>query len=333
MGTSRALSVSGFILAIGSGATFALSGIFGSALMSSGWSPGAAVTLRIIFSALVLLAPTLVMMRGQWGLLRRAWRPILLFGLLAIVGCQLSFFFAVRFIPPSLAMLIEFMGPVLLMFWIWARTRVAPAPLTLVGAGAAVLGLAAVSGIGFGEGIHPLGLLFGLCAAVGNAAYYATAAATDHGVPPLPFVGLGLCIAAVLLAVVSAVGLLPFTMSSAPVLLAGAEVSPTLAIAGMVLISTVIAYVLGVAASRRLGAMLAGFTGYSEPIFGIFWTILLLSMLPTGMQWIGAALIICGLVAVKAGELLQSRRRAAAGRQGSRSGQGDTDRLSPSKTG
>jgi drug/metabolite transporter (DMT)-like permease len=203
-----------------------------------------------------------------------------------------------------------------------------------VGAGAAVLGLAAVSGIGFGEGIHPLGLLFGLGAAVGNAAYYATAAATDHGVPPLPFVGLGLCVAAVLLAIVSAVGLLPFTMSSAPVLLAGAEVSPALAITGMVLISTVIAYVLGVAASRRLGAMLASFTGYSEPIFGIFWTILVLSILPTGMQWIGAALIICGLVAVKAGELLQSRRgAAAAGRPGSRSGRGDTDRLSPSKTG
>ena len=62
-------------------------------------------------AALVLLAPTLVMLRGEWGRVLRAWRPVLLFGLLAVAGCQLSFFLAVRFIPPSLALLIEFTAP------------------------------------------------------------------------------------------------------------------------------------------------------------------------------------------------------------------------------
>ena len=51
------------------------------------------------------------------------------------------------------------------------------------------------------------------------------------------------------------------------------------------------------------GATVASFTGYSEPLFGIVWTILLLSVLPTSAQWVGAALIVAGVVTVKVGEL------------------------------
>lgn len=303
------LPVAGFLLAIGSAGSFALSGIFASALISAGWSAGAAAAARILVAALVLAVPTLVMLRGQWILVRRAWAPILLFGLLAVAGCQLAFFLAVEFIPPSLALLIEFMGPVLLMLWMWLRTRIAPSGVTLLGAGIAVLGLVAVSGVGLGGALHPLGILFALIAAIGNAAYYATGAATDHGIPPLPFVGLGLAVAAVALVVASATGLLPFTVTEVAPVIAGAELSPIAVVAGMALISTVLAYVLGVSASRRLGATVASFTGYSEPLFGILWTIALLAVVPSGAQWIGAALIVTGVVTVKIGELLGARKR------------------------
>lgn len=310
MNTVRAQTITGFALAIGSAAGFGLSGIFASALISAGWSPGAATTARIVLAALVLLPPTLIALRGQWGLVRRAWRAILLFGVLSIVGCQLAFFLAVQFIAPSLAILIEFMGPVLLMLWVWATSRRMPSWLTLLGAGLAVTGLLAVSGLVVGGGLHPMGIMFALIAAVGNAAYYATGASTTHGIPPLPFVGLGLMVGAVLLTAVIPTGLLPFVVSGEPPVLAGVEISLGYVVAGMVLLSTVMAYVLGVAASRRLGATVSSFTGYAEPLFGIVWTIVLLAVVPTGQQWLGAALIVSGVFAVKAGELL--RRRPAA---------------------
>ncbi|QZY52340.1 EamA family transporter [Leucobacter tenebrionis] len=306
-GASRAIPVTGFLLAVGSAASFALSGIFASALLDAGWSAGAAATTRITLAALVLAAPTVLALRGQWNLVRAAWRPILLFGLLAVAGCQLAFFLAVQFIPPSLALLIEFMGPVVLMLWLWSRTRVAPAGLTLVGAAVAVLGLVAISGSGSGGALHPLGIAFALVAAIGNAAYYAAGANSDHGIPPIPFVGLGLAVGAVVLGLASATGLLPFAVTGNPAVIAGAELPPAVAVAGMVLISTVLSYVLGVAASRRLGATVASFTGYSEAMFGIVWTIVLLAVVPTRVQWLGAALIIAGVVAVKAGEILRAR--------------------------
>ena len=303
MSTVRSASVLGFVLALGSAASFALSGIFASALMESGWTAGAAVTARIAFAALLLLVPTAFMLRGSWHLVRRAWGSILLFGSLAVAGCQLAFFLAVQFIPPSLALLIEFMGPVLLILWSWLRTRVSPSIITLLGAALAVLGLVAISGGVLSSGLHPLGIFFALIAAVGNAAYFAAGAKADHGIAPLPFVGLGLSAGAVILAIFSITGLLPFTVSSAPGTVAGISLDPWILVTCMVLISTVLAYLLGVAAARRLGATVASFTGYSEPLFGIVWTILLLSVLPTSAQWIGAGLIIAGVITVKIGEL------------------------------
>ncbi|QBE50124.1 DMT family transporter [Leucobacter triazinivorans] len=318
------LPVAGFLLALGSAASFALSGVFASALIGAGWSAGAAATARIVVATLVLAAPTAIALRGRWDLVRRAWRSILLFGLLAVAGCQLAFFLAVEFIPPSLALLIEFMGPVLLMLWMWLRTRIAPTRVTLLGAAIAVVGLVAVSGVGLGAALHPLGIAFALIAAIGNAAYYAAGAASDHGIPPLPFVGLGLAVAAVALVIASAVGLLPFTATAVAPVIADAELSPIAVVAGMALISTVLAYVLGVSASRRLGATVASFTGYSEPLFGILWTILLLALVPSGSQWIGAALIVAGVVTVRIGELrgARTRLRGAPGvRETSRSGE------------
>lgn len=300
-------AATGFLLAVGSAASFALSGSFASALMQAGWSAGAATTARITLSALVLLWPTLIMLRGQWGLVQRAWPQLLVFGVLAIAGCQLAFFLAVQFIAPSLALLIEFTGPVMLVFWMWARSRIAPSPLTLLGAGIAVLGVVAISGVLAGVSLHPLGIAFALIAAAGNAAYYATGAASDHGIPTLPFVGLGLCVGAVPLLVAGATGALPFAVSSAETEIAGVAVSPWLVVAGMVLISTVLSYLLGVAASRRLGATVSSFTGYSEPLFGIVWTIVLLAVVPTPLQWLGAGLIVAGVITVKIGELRRSR--------------------------
>lgn len=299
--------VTGFALALASAATFAFSGIFASALMTAGWSPGAAAITRIGLAALVLAPPTLIMMRGEWHLVRRAWKQVLLFGLLAVAGCQLAFFLAVEHIAPSLALLIEFMGPVLLMLFLWARTRIAPHRITLLGALIAFAGLITISGIAVGGALHPLGIFFALIAAVGNATFYATGASTEHGIAPLPFVGIGLFVAAVALALASFTGFLPFIATPGPVTLAGSPVSLWVPIAGMVLVSTVLAYVLGVGASRLLGATVASFTGYSEPLFAIVWSILLLGIAPTLSQWIGAALIIGGVAAVKVGELMRAR--------------------------
>jgi drug/metabolite transporter (DMT)-like permease len=116
----------GLAIALASSASFALSGMFASALIDSGWSSGAVTTVRILGAALILLVPSLRALRGKWSVLVRARWQLLGFGVFAVTFAQLGFFSAVQFIPPALALLIEFLGPVLLVFWGWARTRRAP---------------------------------------------------------------------------------------------------------------------------------------------------------------------------------------------------------------
>ncbi|SDS26903.1 EamA family transporter [Agrococcus carbonis] len=296
----------GLVLALASSAMFGLSGIFAAALLGGGWSAGAVTLVRIGGGALVLLAPTLWLLRGRWDAVVRSWREVLVLGVLAVAVCQLAFFSAVAFIDPSLALLIEFLGPVLLVLYTWARSRRAPAALTLVGAGVALVGLGLISGIG-GDALHPLGVLLALAAAVGNAGYWAAASKADSELPPIALAGLGLVVGAVVLGIAAATGLLPVAASAAPVVLAGETVPWWAAMGMLILIATAASYVLGILGARRLGATLASFVGYSEPMFGILWTALLLWILPTGMQWLGAAAIIAGVVLVRLGQARRPR--------------------------
>ena len=114
-------------------------------------------------------------------------------------------------------------------------------------------------------------------------------------------------VGAVVLGAASTTGILPFAASDAPVVLAGRTVPVWLALLLLVLIATASAYVLGILGGRRLGATLASFVGYSEPMFGIIWTALLLALLPSGMQWIGAAAIVAGVLLVKLGQIDRPR--------------------------
>lgn len=306
---------SGFAIALTSSASFALSGMFASSLIDSGWSSGAVTTLRILGAAAILIVPACWALRGNLAALSRARWQLLGFGIFAVTFAQLGFFTAVRFIPPALALLIEFLGPVLLVGWTTARTWKAPARLTLIGVVVAVVGLVLVSGVIGSVHLNPLGVFFSLFAALGNAVYWALSASETHGLPPVSLAGFGLGIGGVLLAVVAAVGLLPFRMSAGPATLAGRGWPAAALIIALILIATVLPYVTGIVATRRLGATVASFVGYGEPIFAIVWMGLLLSLVPTVMQLAGGAAIIAGVVLVRLGELTTSA--TAAERSGS----------------
>src|SRR5512140_2635508 len=82
----------GFVLALLSAATFGTSGTFAAALIEAGWSPSAAVTIRISIAALILAVPAVLMLRGRWNVLRRNLGMVAIYGLVAVAGCQVFFF-------------------------------------------------------------------------------------------------------------------------------------------------------------------------------------------------------------------------------------------------
>lgn len=294
--------LTGLALAIISAATFGTSGSVAKGLLDSGWSPLAAVTWRVGVATLVLLIPALLMMRGRWHLLRTGWVSMALFGLLAVAACQLTYFLAVERISVAVALLLEYLGIILVVGWLWLRHGQRPRPLTIIGAAVAMAGLAFVLDLFGAVEVDLLGVFWGLCAAVGLAAYFVISADESTGLPPLVLATGGLAIGTAGLVAVGLAGVLPMTTATGDVQLAGAELPWWVAILALGVVAAAISYATGIAATRRLGSKLGSFVGLTEVMFSFVWAWVLLGQMPAVIQLLGGALILSGVVLVKLDE-------------------------------
>ena len=291
-------------IALASAAAFATSGAFGKSLLVSGWSPGAVVTMRIALAAVVLLGPALWSLRGRWGALRRNAWVVVGYGLTGVAGCQLAYFNAVTHLSVGVALLLEYLAPVLIVGWLWARHRQAPRRLTVAGVMLAVAGLLLVLDVlGGGASVNLAGVLWGLGAAVCLVLYFLLADHLHEDVPPIALAGGGLVVGALSLGAAGLVGVLDLTRGDALVPLGGVLVDWWVPVLVISLVAAAFAYVTGIAAVRLLGAKLASFMALTEVLFAVVFAWLLLAELPTPVQIGGGVLIVAGLVAVRADEL------------------------------
>lgn len=300
----------GLVFALLSAATFAMSGPLASALIEAGWSPAAAVTARIGTAALVLTIPALLVLRHARGALRHAAGPVLLYGTVAVAGCQLAFFNAVAHLSVGVALLLEYLGSILVVGWLWLRHGQRPRRLTVAGAGAAVLGLLLVLDVTGSGDLDVVGVLWGLAAAVGLATFFIVSASTDNKLPAIPMAWASMLIGSGLLIVLGVAGLVPLQANTSDVVLLDHATSWLVALAGMAVISAVIAYVTGIGAARRLGAKVASFVGLTEVLFAVLFAWLMLGQLPRPIQLVGGIFIVAGVAMVRLDELRTPQRPA-----------------------
>lgn len=298
----------GLVFALLSAATFAMSGPLASALIEAGWSPAAAVTARIGTAALVLTIPAVLVLRHARGALRHAAGPVLLYGTVAVAGCQLAFFNAVAHLSVGVALLLEYLGSVLVVGWLWLRHGQRPRRLTVAGAGTAVLGLLLVLDVTGSGDLDVVGVLWGLAAAVGLATFFIVSASTDNKLPAIPMAWASMLIGSGLLIVLGAAGLVPLQANTSDVLLLDHATSWLVALAGLAVISAVIAYVTGIGAARRLGAKVASFVGLTEVLFAVLFAWLMLGQLPRPIQLVGGVFIVAGVAMVRLDELRTPQR-------------------------
>jgi len=292
----------GLVAAVVTAAAFGTSGPFAKALLTTGWSSGAIVLLRVGIAALVLAVPAVLACRGRWSVVRANVPVILVFGLVAVAGCQVAYFNAVGTLSVGVALLLEYSGTVLVVLWVWLRTRRAPSRLTLIGAAVALAGLALILDIAGQTPPDLVGVMWGLLAAVGLAAYFVASSHGDGGLPPVALAGFGMGVGALALAAVGAVGVVPLEFRAADVVVAGTTLPWWAAVGELALVAAAFAYLLGTYAVRALGATLASFVGLSEVLFAILFAWLLLGELPGLIQLAGGVVVVAGVVAVRLGE-------------------------------
>jgi drug/metabolite transporter (DMT)-like permease len=292
----------GLAFAVIAAASFGLSGPLATGLLDAGWSPASLVVCRIGVGALVLAGPALAALRGRWHLLRANAGFIAAFGVIAVAGCQFAYFNAVERLPVAVAILIEYVAPVAVVGWLWARHRQRPSRLTVVGAMVAIAGLLLVLDVFSVGSIDGIGVLWALGGMVGCAFFFVVSAGEDNGLPPIVLAAGGLVFGTAVLALAGVLGLVEMTASTADATYRGTAVPWWVAALTLGVVTAAVSYVTGILASRALGARLASFVALLEVLFSVVFAWLLLGQLPAAIQLLGGLLVVCGVVAVRAGE-------------------------------
>lgn len=294
---ARARTV-GIVMAVTSALAFSSSGPLVKPLLEAGWSLSAALVVRMGLAGLVLSPALVAAVRRERSFLRRHWRSLVMFGLIPVAGCQLLFFSAMQRMPVAVALLIQYLAPVLLVVFVWIRTRRAPSRLVIVGSIVAIVGLVLVVDIS-GARFDLLGTLLALGAAITVCVYFVMSERTGDDLPPLALASGGLLVGAAFMGLLAVTGALPFSAPAVTVAFRGVEVPGILPILWVGAVGTTLGYALGVMAVPRVGSRLASFIGLSEVLFALGFAWLLLGETPGPIQFVGGVVLLVGVVLVR----------------------------------
>ncbi|MER5872030.1 EamA family transporter [Streptomyces sp. NPDC002044] len=283
----------GLGLALVSAFAFGGSGVAAKPLIEAGLDPLHVVWLRVAGAALVL-SPLAWRHRD---LLRR--KPALLagFGLIGVAGVQAFYFASLSRIPVGVALLLEYLGPALLLGWIRFVQRKPVTRAAAVGAAVAVVGLACVVEIWAGLSLDPLGVLLGLAAACCQAFYFVFADQGTDGddVPdPLGVIAYGMLIGTLVMTVISRPWRMDWGVLAADASLNGTMLPAGLLLGWVVLVATVLAYLTGVVSVRRLSPQVAGVVACLEAVIATVLAWILLGEYLSTWQIAGGALVLGG---------------------------------------
>jgi drug/metabolite transporter (DMT)-like permease len=283
----------GLGLALLSAFAFGGSGVAAKPLIDLGFDPLQVVWMRVAGAALILLP---VALRSR-ALPRR--RPALVagFGLLAITGCQALYFVAIARIPVGIAILVEFLGPALLLGWIRFVQRRPVTRAAALGVVLALAGMTCVVEVWSGLAFDALGLLYAFGAACCQVAYFVLAdhgSAADDAPEPITVIAHGLAVGAVVLTAVAHPWTMDWSALGHQAALGDRDVPAVLLVGWIVLVSTVVAYLTGVLAVRTLSPQVAGVVAGLEAVVATVLAWVLLAEHLGSAQVVGGALVLAG---------------------------------------
>jgi drug/metabolite transporter (DMT)-like permease len=316
----------GLVFAVGSAFTFGMSGPFAKSLMVAGWSPTAAVTARLAGGALVMAIFATIVKPDWVREARRHARVVVAYGLVPIAGAQLCYYSAVSHLSVGVALLLEYTAPILVVGWIWATTRRRPRGMTLAGVGLAVAGIMLVLNIVFGAAgaatsgggaagaatsgsgaahVNAIGVAWGLAAAICAACYFMMSdevTADGSGLSSITLSAGGLVVGALAVGLLGLSGVMPLTFTANDALVAGLTVPWWVPVIMLAVVSTAIAYTLGISGVARLRPSFASLVGLGEVLFAVLSAWVLLGEAVTLTQAVGGAVVLGGLALARRGD-------------------------------
>ncbi|MDO9381014.1 MAG: EamA family transporter [Nocardioidaceae bacterium] len=298
----------GYVLVVGAAVFFVLNAGVSRVALRAGVDPATLTTVRVTMGTLAFGAYALVVRRSALRPPSPASLPAFcLLGVVGIAGVQWTYNVAIDRVPVGIALLLEYLAPVLVVLWVrFVRGESVRRRLWLAVA-LCLLGLAVVGRVWQGLAFDGLGVLAGLGAAVCFATYFL---AGERGVgrdDPLRVILWGFALAAVAMNLVSPIWTVGPIGGDASLLgsLDAVRVPVWALLTWVVLLGTVAPFFLSLAALQHLPATVVTLVATLEPVGA---TVL-------GWAWFGESLTpaqVGGVVLVVGGIAVAQSSRARA---------------------
>jgi drug/metabolite transporter (DMT)-like permease len=301
--------VVGVSLALGAAAAMGSAAPALKALDSTDLTAVNVVQVRTIVSAAMLMTVALVLRRGRLRVARRDWWLVGGYGAVSLAANQLVFTMALSRLSVGVALLLEYLAPVLVALWVRFVQRKEVSGLAWLGIVCTLFGLALVGRVWADNALDGIGFGLGVLAAATMAARFVLA---DKGLrrhDPVVLAAWGATVSAGVLALTGPVAPFPMAELADEVDLNGTGVPMPLLVLWVGVVGTAAGALLAIAAQRWLAPTSASLVLSLEVVVGAAAAYAALGETPTGTQLVGGAVMLAGVALAQVAIALGSRQR------------------------
>ena len=281
----------GYLLAAVAALMFAVNGSIAKLLLEDGVSASHLSQLRVTVSFVLLAGALALVDRGRLRIARADVPRMAWLGLAGVAIVQLSYFLAIERLPISVALVIQFTGPLMVLLWLRIAhgRRLRP---SLYGAVAlSVAGSALVVEVFDAGAIDGLGVVYSLVAAVTFAIYLVGFERAGRSYDAFTTLAWGLGFATLFWLLVSPLWTFPLGDFDSPRAVALAL--------GVVVIGTLGPFLLNVSALRHLPAARVGVVATLEPVLATLVAWVVHDEALAGVQILGVVLVVAAVAWVQ----------------------------------
>ncbi len=292
--------VLGYAMVLAATGMWGINGTVSKAILSSGLSSPRLTEVRSTGAALVLGAALLATQPWRLRVRRDEILFLLAFGTLGLAAVQWLYFFAIHRLQIGIALLIQYLAPVLIALWARfvmkepVRRRIWVALILALG------GLSLVVDLWHGFSLDVLGAVASLGAAIAFAFYILLAERGVERRDPVSLLCVGFAVAAVFWAVLQPWWSFPVALVDDHVRLDGALLVTTtpvwLLMLTMIVVGTILPFLLLVGALRHISATRVGVTAMFEPVAGALVAYAWLGESLSTIQLTGGAIVLAGIL-------------------------------------
>jgi drug/metabolite transporter (DMT)-like permease len=286
-------------LVISASMGFALGGVAAKVLREADMDAFRLTQIRSTGAGLILLAFAIIKGKDQLRARKEEIKDLILFGIIGVAAVTSFYFFAIKYLFVSVALIIEFTASIWIALYLKFVRKKHISPIMWLGIACAFFGLILVSQIWSGSTLHPLGVAVAFADAFALAYYFITAERLTQTRTSLSLMTWGIGVAAIFWAIILPWWSFPFEYLTDSYSLSGnlsGYNAPGWALLlWIIIIGTVIPYLLTVTGIRELSAGTSSVIGMIEPIFAgvIAWIILNEAL--SGIQLVGCAVVLLGI--------------------------------------